>query len=61
MPRSTPSPVTVFELPLSRYDLVAPLFEKMWIDRALIDSVIEGAEPARVFVDDQFHQIILTS
>ena len=49
----TPSQTTVYELPQSQYHLVAPLFEQVWIDRALIDSVIEGAEPARVFVDDQ--------
>lgn len=42
----------VYELPPSRYDLVVPLFEDVWIDRALIDSVIEGTEPARVFADD---------
>ena len=30
----------------------APLFEGVWIDRALIDSVIEGTEEARVFADD---------
>ena len=42
----------VYELPRSQYHLVAPLFEDVWIDRALIDSVIEGTEPARVFADD---------
>ena len=42
----------VYELPRSLHHLVAPLFEDVWIDRALIDSVIEGTEPARVFADD---------
>ena len=42
----------VYELPRSQHHLVAPLFEDVWIDKALIDSVIEGTEPARVFVDD---------
>lgn len=42
----------VYELPRSQYHLVAPLFEDVWIDRALIDSVMEGTEPARVFADD---------
>lgn len=57
----TPSPVdrhpqtgsgNVYELPSSQYRLVAPLFEGVWIDKALIDSVIEGTERARVFADD---------
>ena len=42
----------VYELPRSQQHLVAPFFEDVWIDKALIDSVIEGTEPARVFVDD---------
>ena len=45
-------PGVVYELPRSQYHLVAPLFEDVWIDRALKDSVIEGTEPARVFADD---------
>lgn len=53
MARLTPNRSTVYEIPPSRYEIVTPLFEKVWIDRALIDSVIEGSEPARVFVDDQ--------
>jgi hypothetical protein len=36
----------------SQYQLVAPLFEGVWIDRALIDSGIEGNESARIFADD---------
>ena len=36
----------------SKHHLVAPLFEDVWIDKALIDSVFEGTHPARVFVDD---------
>ncbi len=46
------SSYAVFELPPSRYQVVAPLFNDVWIDRALIDSVIEGTEAARVFTDD---------
>ena len=42
----------VYELPRSQHHLVAPLFDDVWIDKALIDSVIEGTEPGRVFVDD---------
>lgn len=46
------SPDLLYELPPSRYRVVAPLFAGVWIDRALIDAVLEGAEPARVFADD---------
>ena len=42
----------VYELPSSEIRVVASLFEKVWIDRALIDSIIEGTHLARVFVDD---------
>lgn len=42
----------IYELPQSQHHLVAPLFEDVWIDKALIDSVVEGTQPARVFVDD---------
>ncbi len=42
----------VYELPPSQHHLVAPLFEDVWIDKALIDSVVEGTQPARVFADD---------
>ena len=42
----------IYELPRSQHHLVAPLFEDVWIDRALIDSVVEGTEPARVFAAD---------
>ena len=52
MSRKSSSSDVVCELPPSQYRLVSPLFEDVWIDKALIDSVIEGAEPARVFVDD---------
>jgi RimJ/RimL family protein N-acetyltransferase len=45
-------PDVVYELPPSRRHVVAPLFEGVWIDRALIDSVLEGTEPARIFADD---------
>ena len=45
----------VYELPPSQYHLVAPLFEEVWIDKAIIDSVIEGTEPARVFADEMRH------
>ena len=55
MPETPPNRATVYELPPPLYHLVAPLFEQVWIDRALIDSVIEGAEPARVFVDHRSH------
>ena len=57
----TPSPVdrysqtssgVIYELPRSQHHLVAPLFEDVWIDKALIDSVVEGTHPARVFADD---------
>ena len=46
------SPDRLYELPPSNYQVVAPLFAGVWIDRALIDAVLEGAEPARVFADD---------
>ncbi len=49
------SPGVVYELPRSQHHLVEPLFEDVWINRALIDSVIEGTRPARVFVDDALH------
>ena len=42
----------IYELPQSQHHLIAPLFEDVWIDKALIDSVVEGTQPARVFVDD---------
>lgn len=42
----------VYELPASEFRVVAPLFKDVWIDRALIDSIIEGTHLARVFVDD---------
>jgi hypothetical protein len=42
----------IYELPASRHRLLAPLFADVWIDRALIDAVLEGTQPARVFVDD---------
>ena len=41
----------IYELSPSRFNLVAPLFTKVWADKALTDSVLEGTRPARVFVD----------
>lgn len=41
----------IYELPETRYALVAPLLEHVWIDRALLDGVIEGRRKARVFVE----------
>jgi hypothetical protein len=46
------SPDRLYELPPSHYRFVAPLFAGVWIDRALIEAVLEGIEPARVFADD---------
>ena len=43
----------VFELPPSQYQVVAPLFSDVWIDKVHIDSVIEGTESARVLADDE--------
>ncbi len=42
----------IYELPRPQHHLVAPLFDDVWIDKALIDSVVEGTQPARVFADD---------
>ena len=42
----------VYELAPGGQGVVAPLVDGVWIDRALIDSVLEGSEPARVFADD---------
>ncbi|NDJ35196.1 MAG: GNAT family N-acetyltransferase [Chloroflexi bacterium] len=41
----------IYELSPSRFNLVAALFSKVWADKALIDSVLEGTRSARVFVD----------
>jgi hypothetical protein len=45
----------VYELAAGRYRPLTPLFDGVWIDRALIDAVLEGGEPARVFADDTDH------
>jgi RimJ/RimL family protein N-acetyltransferase len=44
----------IYELSLSHISVVTPLFKDVWIDKALIDSVIEGSHLARVFVDDVY-------
>lgn len=42
----------IYELSSSQFDTVEPLFKEAWFDRAYIDSVFEGKQPARIFVDD---------
>jgi RimJ/RimL family protein N-acetyltransferase len=42
----------LYELAPAYYYLVAPLVAEMWSDKALVDSVIEGSRPGRVFVDN---------
>lgn len=42
----------LYELAPAYYSLVAPLVAEMWSDKALVDSVIEGSRPGRVFMDN---------
>ncbi len=42
----------VYELAPSAYDRAAPLFAERWFDEAFIDSIFEGTQTARIFVDD---------
>lgn len=45
----------VYELPPERRQLAWPAFSEARFDRAQIDSVFEGRQPGRVFVDDPEH------
>jgi GNAT superfamily N-acetyltransferase len=42
----------VYELPAERLSVARPVFADAWFDRAYIDSVFEGRQPGRLFVDD---------
>lgn len=41
----------VHELPLGKMDIARPVFADAWFDEAYIDSVFEGRQPGRLFVD----------
>lgn len=43
---------TVFELPVHLYDRVKPLYASAPFDQPCYDSVFEGKQDARIFVDD---------
>lgn len=42
---------TVYELSHERMELARAVFEDAWFDEAFIDSVFEGRQPGRLFVD----------
>ena len=42
----------VYELAPTAFDRVSPLFADRWFDEAFIDSIFEGTQSARIFVDD---------
>jgi RimJ/RimL family protein N-acetyltransferase len=44
--------LTVDQLSPSEYHRAAPLFASVWVDKAVIDSVLEGRCQGQVFVDD---------
>lgn len=41
----------IYELPTAMFAAVAPLFAGRWFDEAFIDSVFEGTQHGRIFVD----------
>jgi RimJ/RimL family protein N-acetyltransferase len=42
----------VYELPMAKFHLAAPLLHQAWFDEAYIDMVLEGtSQPGRIFVD----------
>src|SRR3954453_23006007 len=42
----------IYELSRASFTLAAPLFASRWFDEAFIDSIFEGTQDARLFVDD---------
>ena len=43
---------TIYELPGSLSKRCQPLYAQAWFDKPVYDSVFEGRQPARLFVDD---------
>jgi RimJ/RimL family protein N-acetyltransferase len=41
----------VYDLPISKFSLAAPILRQAWFDEAFIEMVIEGIQPGRIFVD----------
>ncbi len=47
--------IAVYELPSAHLAIAEPMFAGAWFDRAQIQSVFEGRQEGRVFVDDAEH------
>jgi RimJ/RimL family protein N-acetyltransferase len=41
----------VYDLPFSHFYLAAPILQQAWFDEAYIETVLEGIQPGRIFVD----------
>jgi RimJ/RimL family protein N-acetyltransferase len=44
--------LTIYELPVDRFYVTAPLFAEAWFDEPYMDAVLKGRHPGRIFVDD---------
>jgi RimJ/RimL family protein N-acetyltransferase len=45
-------PLRVYELPVAKFEIAAPILRQAWFDEAYIEMVIEGIQPGRIFVDN---------